>query len=469
MLKHKLYIIFLLSVILFSCAKNDGENAQRGAVSLTFSERDENLIVKATPRIYKVTILNSKNEIVYSVADNTTIEPEIWLFVGDYTIKAQYGAEKEAAFDAPYYYGEKKIKVVVGKKLDVNVETVLQSVKFSVEYGAELDKYFSTYSTVVSNTVLSGTAKKLTFNKGNVLPAYFKENPESRTMKWNAEFMAFGGQPFILEGTIPAAKANDHYIIKFKLEEGGYESGGVRVVAIVVNENTSSQGDTNIDLGVKRFPEANGVGFDIDQVKNISATDDQSLAVEFAGFPTIRSIVVTYKCDYLSNITGVLTSFDLVAALANPTILADLREDMSLDVSFANKIENCTNAIKFDLKRLVEKITPSADATNSFTFQITDTDNKMTTQMLTFNKINSDIETLQPKKWDIWAARVTVSGRWKKTKPGSMAFNIWSGNGVKTEIAVDPTDVNDAEKTFKVVIPNLLPSTIYRVQALGKT
>lgn len=472
MLKHKLYIILFLSIFSFSCAKIDGEGAKKGAINLSLTERDENLIVKSTPRQYKLTILNTKGEIVYSAADNNTTG-DIWLFEGQYTLKAQSGTEKDAEFDAPYYYGEKAFEVVADKKVSVEVETMLKSIKFTVVFGAELDKFFSAYSTTVSNTVPSGTPKKLTFSTKDAKSGYFKENPQSSTFNWNAEFVAFGGQPFILQGTINNTKANDHYIITFKLEEGSYESGGARVVAVVANDNTLSQDDTDLNLGIKRYPEAVGEGFDIDQVKNVSKTDtDQSLIINFAGFPELKNVEVSYDCPPLSALDteGAYRTFDLIGALNTPTVLADLREDMKLDIEYTT-VENCRNAVKFDLTRLVEStITPAVGAQPpyTFTFKITDVSGSYVYKTLSFNVINSDIETLQPKRWDIWATKASISGRWKKDKPSSMSFRVWPANGGADVSFTQQVVVNNTNKTFSLNVTNLSPSTTYYVQAVAE-
>lgn len=471
MLKHKLYICILLfvSIFTFSCAKVD-EQAGKGAVNLSLTERDENLVVKSLPRSYKITILNEKGEIVYSESDKESVE-NLMLFAGKYTIKAQSGVEKEADFDSAYYYGEKSFEVVPNQTINVEIETSLTSIKFSVIYGEELNKYFSSYSTTVSNSATTGTSKKLIFVQGSTKSGYFKVNPQSSTFSWNTEFLAFGGQPFILQGTIENAKANDHYTITFKLEEGSYESGGARVVAIVVNETTANQGDTNIDLDIKRFPEVTGLGFDIEQVKNVSKTDDdQSLIVDFAGFPSLKSVAVTYICEPLSALDteGKYRTFDLIGALNSPTTLADLKEDMYLDIEYTT-IPNCQNGVRFDLTRLVDRISAAAEARPpfTFTFQITDISGAYVLKTLSFNVINSDIETLQPKRWDVWAKRTLVSGRWKKEKPTKMTFRVWPENGPDVAILA-PVTVDEATKTFSVNVTGLNPSTTYYIQSVGE-
>lgn len=468
MFKHKLhiFILFFVSVLSFSCMKEENET-QKGFINLSLSERDENMVVKSLSRKYKITILNEKGETVYVDSEKNGVE-KLMLFAGKYTVKAESGTAKDADFDSPHYYGEKQIDISPNQTTDVEIETQLTVIKFTVMYGEELKQYFSSYSTTVSYT---GTTKKLIFAPENTKPGYFKVNPASDSFSWNTEFLAFGGQPFILQGTIPNVKANDHYIITFKLEEGSYESGGVRVIAIVVNENTTNQGDTNLDMDIKRFPEATGVGFEIDQVRNISKTDaDQSLIINFAGFPSLKSVEVSYECAPLANLDsdGKYKVFDLIGALNSPTTLADLREDLHLDIEYTS-IPNCQNGVQFNLTRLVEGI-PAAQgvqAPYTFTFKITDISGASVFKTLTFNKIDSDMETLQPKRWEIWSKRATVSGRWKKEKPIAMTFRVWPENGPDIAI-LNRIVVDEVNKTFKVDVSGLTPSTTYYVQSIGE-
>lgn len=471
----KLSGCFCAALLLLGCSKDPLQEGEGGGwVELKLDAAKENVVVKsaAAPQtaqnIYKVTIYDEKDQAVKYYADHTAIGEKLWLLSGTYRVEAICGKEIEAEFAAPYLTGSQSFTLQRDQTLPLNLSTSLMGARVSVVYDEALKPYFSDYTTAISN----GT-KTLNYGKDETRSGYFKINPETKLLTWNLELTAFGGKPFPLSGQIQNVTPNDHYKITFKMESGEYESGGVRVVAIVVNETTVSQGDTDLELGLKRYPEATGIGFEIDEVQNVVAGNrDAKMIVTLAGFPTLKSVWVTYHCPWITDRTpDAPTTFDLVEVMKQPALQNTLKLDMFIDVS-EETIQYAGNAIRFDISRLITvdglPLTGESDQPYSFTFNMTDEDGSVMTKVLTFNKIDSDVETMQPKWWDVWAKKITVSGKWTSdAKPATLSFEYRAGEGAWTTLNPALVSVDDAAKTFSATLTGLTPNTVYSVRSVS--
>lgn len=461
-------------VWLAGCSKDPVQGGKGGGwVDLSLDAARENVIVKSdaaaqqAPNIYKVTIFDDQGQAVKYYADHTAIGEKLWLLGGSYRVEAVCGKEIEGDFDAPYMTDAQTFTVVPDQTAELVLKPSLQGVRVSVVYDEVLAQYFSDYTTAVSN----GT-KTLNFAKDETRSGYFKIHDDAPALTWNLELTAFGGKPYPLSGRVENVKPNDHYKITFKMAPGEYESGGVRIVAIVVNETTDPQGDTDLELGLKRYPETTGVGFDIDQVQNVVAGNkDAKMVVTLAGFPSLKSVMVHYDVPWIKTIVNdAPNDFDLVRVLQEESLKNDLGE-IFMDVS-AETVEHCSNAIRFDISRLITAdglpLTGDADPPYSFTFKLTDADGSEMTKTLTFNKIDSDVETVQPQWWDIWATKVVVEGKWtSEAKPASLSFEYRTGEGAWTALSTSQVSVDEPTKSFKATITGLTPGTLYSIRAVS--
>ena len=90
--------------------------------------------------------------------------------LGSYTINAfSKGVDVgTAGFDEPYYWGQSEVTVVPKVNQSVNIECRLANVKVTVNYSADVKKYFSKLNCSVGNS--SG---KLVFGKDETRSGYF--------------------------------------------------------------------------------------------------------------------------------------------------------------------------------------------------------------------------------------------------------------------------------------------------------
>ncbi len=462
----KLLALSLLLLGSGGCSKDPVTGEEGGGyLKLSLAPNQENVIVRsdASENIYKVTIYDDQDRAVKYFADHTTIPTDpMWLLAGNYRVEAVCGKDAEAEFAAPYLLGTKDFAVVANQSTALTLNTALVGVKVSVVYDEGLADYFTDYSARVSNGF-----KSLTFGQTEARSGYFRYHQENRTFDWNLDMTAFGGKPYTATGQIQNVSPNDHYKITFKIEQGEYQSGGLRVVAVVVNETLDPQGDTPLPVGVKRYPEILGVDFDIDEVQNYMVGTTPSVVVTLSGFPALRSARVTYHCDFIYDPD--MTAFDLVRAMSSEALKNDLGE-MFIDLEAAT-IEHAENAIRFDISRLVGNValpvTGESDVPYSFTFELTDEDGSVITKTFTFNKLDSDVETRNVRSYDIWAKKITASGRWTRdVQPVSLGFEYRIGDGTWTR-AVGTPIVDVPTKTFTMTITGLNPTTTYSIRAVG--
>lgn len=458
----KIALVVMAAAPFFAgCAKDDTTREGKGEVALNVKSLTPTLVVKSDAQpVYKIEITDSNDKLIKQYENHNEIDKELWLLAGDYNIKAEAGTLVEAAFDSPCYLTKQTFSVKANELNQVNVGVGLVNSKVSVEYATSIKDNFTAYSTIVTNE-----AKALQFSGTETKSGYFKLN--NGVLKWTIELTSKSGQNASFEGDITGVKANDHYIIKFDLENSP-ETGGLRVIAIVTNENTDAAIDNNLDVNVKRYPEIVGSEFDIKEELNLSGGDPTAkIVVDLKGYPTLKSAVVTFKCDYLSALLGGLNTINLMDVAASDGLMNDL-DEVFVNVSKLPQTELNSNGIRFDITRLLFSTLPNTgenDEPYSFTFTVVDQNNVKIEKTLLLNKVDSDVTTTYPTENNIWGNRIVdIKGTWiGDTQPTSLGFEYRVDKG-EWEFA-PASNIDPVTKSFTATITGLTPDTKYSVRA----
>ena len=165
----KRYIYLFVSVftlVMASCQQEETSNGKTGYLQFSVEKNTSTILVPATRAEelpIALQVVDRAGTVVKETDDwhNWTSAP-LELPLGTYTINAfsKGGDVATAGFDEPYYWGQTEVTVVPKVNQNVNIECRLANVKVTVNYSADVKKYFSKLSCSVGNS--SG---KLVFGK----------------------------------------------------------------------------------------------------------------------------------------------------------------------------------------------------------------------------------------------------------------------------------------------------------------
>lgn len=199
--------ITLLSAILLSC--NSTKNEQpKGAGQLEFQiEKNNNHIVVASAQsstvaapdinTFGIDIHDNAGTLIKSWAQYSEVPNMIDLEAGLYKITASNSNTQDAAFDAPYYLGQKNFVINVQQITSVELLCQIANVKATVVMSDSFKAFFNNPQVIVSNNDLGS----LTWNDQETRDGYLKVPTlgnitvtASGTRKDNGENVSFAYQ-----------------------------------------------------------------------------------------------------------------------------------------------------------------------------------------------------------------------------------------------------------------------------------
>jgi len=118
---------------------------------------------------FAVEILNAQGDVSKHWNRYGEMPEKVRLNTGAYTMRAFYGSDSEAGFDAPYFLGETPFKVAGQQNNQVTVTCKLAGCMASVAYGGQIVQDFTDFRTEIT----SGGSNTVVFDKDESRPAYF--------------------------------------------------------------------------------------------------------------------------------------------------------------------------------------------------------------------------------------------------------------------------------------------------------
>ena len=180
---------------------------------------------------YIVKIVNADGEEAYSAPFADCRDAVITLPVADgYTVQVHSHNVENAAWNAPYYYGEKSFDVKKNEITSVGtVNCSFSNIRVSVRYSDELLAMLDGDAAVTVKC--SETGSSLTFGQSESRSGYFRALEGSTTL--GAEFSGMiNGQLYTLTKGLSDVKAGQHRIVTFSVRSGGdipIEAGNVQL------------------------------------------------------------------------------------------------------------------------------------------------------------------------------------------------------------------------------------------------
>lgn len=249
----KRYIYLFVSVftlVMASCQQEETSNGKTGYLQFSVEKNTSTILVPATRAEelpIALQVVDRAGTVVKETDDwhNWTSAP-LELPLGTYTINAfSKGVDvATAGFDEPYYWGQTEVTVVPKVNQNVNIECRLANVKVTVNYSADVKKYFSKLSCSVGNS--SG---KLIFGKDETRSGYFAvDNLNISLALTNTD-----GRSFVFESEpITDVKERQHYRINYTMKANGAIGG----VSVTLDPSTKEY-NVNISIPKESNPSVN--------------------------------------------------------------------------------------------------------------------------------------------------------------------------------------------------------------------
>lgn len=415
-MKTKILSLFsavVMALSLCSCHDKLGvepESSDTGTANLRSMAVEVNNAEKVISRAavdlsgFTVQIFNAENAKVleWKYADM----PEIFtLPVGDYRVHVYSHEVKKAAWDEPYFVGDKEFSIVKDDITEIGVVTCkLANIKVSIRYSEELRKYMGEDCKVTVRVNDEGTLEYL---PAETRSGYFAAVDGSTTLV--AEFNgSIGGYQETLRHTASDLEPGQHRIITFKLksskpeidENGNIIPDGIGLDVDVVDQDLNGNVNWNEEIlddsdrpgqedpkdpdnpdnpddpveETKITITSEDVDFD-----NVNAIKDKvvvKIDAEY-GIEHLQVTISSDNADFVASVSELLPmSFDLAYPGDNEEGFASMGFPTGANVIGQTHID-------FDISQFVPLL-GAFPGTHSFQISVTDAKNKQLIKTLTF-------------------------------------------------------------------------------------
>lgn len=463
MAKHILSIIFSLLLIGFmSCHEEKSTTNGQGYLYLGV-EKNVTMQTKAVNPVLAVAILNAAEDTVKYIADYEAEKADegILLDAGAYDVVVSSGKKDSAAFDLPYFYGETACEIKTNQVTSAKVTCKIANTKVTVDYSDDFKKYFTDYSTTISNS--SGS---LTFKKGETRGGFFApEKLLAQLALTNTD-----GEQFELKREYEDIQERYHYKLYFKLSgdpDNPEDSGaGGKFDDITVDESA----DTVVvsipikveDLENIKAPELTLVGFGENNNLEAKKGEFAGSSLKLVAMCGIDQLLVAVESDSLINRDGIPQIFDLANLDAGTRTKLE-----NIHFPIPENIKGATGELTFDLTEMSKALASYDDKiqTHRFTFTVKDT--KTQEQSVSFSysvKPNVAVITKEIATMNIWSTFTFFSGESDSEEGFGFEYKKATDN---TWILVRVASKNKDGKTFSAFVQGLQPKTEYVYRAFG--
>ena len=220
-------IVAVLSAIsLASCDKGfenevtaEGKLSFRSFEATVYNAEDviESRATSVDVSTFKVVLVNATTEVQVNSWTYGSMPEIVALPVGDYTVKVYNAELQNAAWESPYFYGEKTFSVKENDVTDVeDIVCQLSNLKVTIKYSAELQNAIGTGADVNVNVTV-GENSSLDYAYGETRAGYFRCDSENKSLV--ATFSGTVEGCYISEyKVISDVAAGQHRIITFSLK-----------------------------------------------------------------------------------------------------------------------------------------------------------------------------------------------------------------------------------------------------------
>lgn len=441
----------IVLLILGSC--NDFEMLQRRSGYLSVSlQRDDEVHTKAVDaksvdQTFALTISDENGKVVAEVPDHRTLEIEpLSLVAGMYDIKAESGADLNAAWDSPFYSGTATAKVIADKNNNAEIVCSLANVMVTVDFSDEFDENFVEYSLTVENGIEALVFSNLTGTLDKT--AYFKVTGD---LYWRLTLVNIDGALFEKEGYYTDVEAQQHYAMSFSLKDDTVqESNGAMGVKVVVDDsvNPSVEYPVVLNFGVSNYPSvAPNEGFDISGATAFPVGDTSDKRIVATATSGFSSLLIRQ---------GVEGQYDLWYQLveATPESISELA---SLGISASSLAYGATTT-EIDFTEYISKLPIGSYLLEVLVYDIKGLSTRADIYLNIISAIDADVVSAEPG-----TTTAVITAKWyNDPQPAGLGLE-YKKTGASEWIKVNTDDItfDAATKTFHTQITGLSEATEY--------
>lgn len=431
---------------IFACQRVDLDSSEQTGYLYVDIDRDESedLVFKSAAQaadpVMSLTVYDSKDSVVAQYADWKELQGKpVQLKVGKYKAVSSSAAKAaDAAFDAPFYRGEKDFIVTADAVSNIEIVCTLANVKVTANFSEEIKKNFKKYELVVSNGNADLTFSNLLGTEAN--EGYFGV---TGTLTWTLNLTDNNDRQYkALTETYTEVKPKQHFNLSFSVEEKPQVgSGGITIVvdnSLVEKKYdlTLNFGETNPPLIKPDFEYVSG------QQLEVNAGDLTSKKFALSSVNGFKNIIFNYD--------GIRV--DLVGAQP---------ETISTLASAGIKTASVTEGEKSASIDITEYISRQPIGSCDVSILATDIHGVYSETSVKF-MLRSPVSS-QAVSADAWAMFATLSGKWfTEIKPEGIELHYKKVADLEwTVLQESSLKVDDAKKVFSAEIRGLVPGTEY--------
>ena len=448
--------ILLLMLSIFSCERVEMAEKQTGYLYFNLQQDfSEEVVFKseaAEDVVFAVTIYDSEGQVVAAYDDHRQIEgAPLELHVGTYRLAASSAPVGAAAFDAPFYYGDKEILIKSSTMSTVTLTASLANVKVTASFSEEITNQFAEYILTVTNGEGSLVYSNLdgTINKEGYFAA-------TGTLTWTLALKNIEGEEYqLITETYTDVKPRQHYTLRFDLQEE-VEFGGTGMVVRLDDSTKDKAYNLLLDFEANVRPTVSA-SFDMNQVFTYSEGEAVEAIFKINVPGGFRSAVISHSIIELSS-NSLPYNFPIMGMTINDRTY------------YANKgilipeIKTGDTFAQLNLSGLFAKLPIGK---YQIKFFIDSENGKNRTQFCNFEVVPSvEVEAVSAAPWAQFAI---LSAKWyPDVCPEGLSFQ-YRKQTASEWTDVDPSIVltDDASKTFTAEVWGLEPSTSYVFRAIS--
>lgn len=316
-----LIALIMLAVVGWSCNSRDdidyGLESKDGVGELSINLNAQittfkSALLKANidPSTFKVQIFDAENNVVRSFNKYSEMPAQFELKAGSYTVKAFSGDQQEAAFNAPYYVGEKAFAIAKEQTTTVDLTCTMGNMAVTIAYTDLFKTAVKDYTVTVSN----GTGNLIYDAEGKI--GYFKVAPLTIVLNGKA---VLDDSPVTFTHTITSVAAKDFHKVTFDITSDG--TGILQKPGIIVDESLNDK-NTIITIpgngggNTGSAPTIAGVGFNIETPITFIAMSNSypTVKIDLKADNKIKELKVRIESEKLEPalaFVGIPTEFDI--------------------------------------------------------------------------------------------------------------------------------------------------------------
>lgn len=458
----KLWIALSIVALAASCNSAELMEQNFGYLSVSLeTDSSEDIVFKSTTgasedQVFALAIYKD-DELIREYADHRELQADpLRLPVARYRIAAKCGAETDAAWNSPFYYGETEVMLSAEKTVAADITCTLANVKVTVNFSQDIVDNFSEYTLNVVNVDGKGlTFSNLDGTLGN--EAFFA--PTS-ALTWTLRLVNNNGVVYEeLTDTYNDVKARQHYNLSFSLAEEPEEIGAGMLTLLLDNSLTVKEYTASVDLSGSSAPTiTTNEEFVITDPVDVAFGVSEPRIVYFNAPQTgIRHAIIRHSDASLYSL-GLPFSTDLVGAAASETAALNVAGVSASAVSYG------AVAASMDITELCSKLPIGAYTLEFLLYDVRNHKASLTVNLEV--RVNADVDMVSV---DPWAEFAFVEGRWfLEEQPTDVSFEYKTvASDTWTLVESSSVRIDQASQTFSADIYGLEGSTEYVIRAVS--